>query len=297
MQKPHISSTMGVVTVLTCFGYLQTVNLNETHGTSDGLSRLKNPQRGWSRHPKGPLFQFHGASAMARALRLRVLWPSLVMLGIAHWCILPRSFMFPKSHSSYTVLSKADGKCSLEPPEDFCGVEKIECYTEPLYDQFRCRWFARLCHFLSRAKVWALRRDVPASRDLFHSLAILHVWYLTYPSLIKKGDIFIKFEFGAAQKTSQNLDIKILNASEFESLTEGKTKLSERKFTFPKPLWALQNFLKNQWEQKDYKAAPWEKSNCNQMVRELFLYLEDFRCGHVSALRWVRWNDEQAASG
>ena len=146
-QKPHISSTMGVVTVLTCFGYLQTVNLNETHGTSDGLSRLKNPQRGWSRHPKGPLFQFHGASAMARALRLRVLWPSVVMLGIAHWCILPRSFMFPKSHPSYTVLSKADGKCSLEPPEDFCGVEKIECYTEPLYDQFRCRWFARLCHF------------------------------------------------------------------------------------------------------------------------------------------------------
>ena len=101
------------------------------------------------------------------------------------------------------------------------------------------------------------------------------MWYLTYPSLIKKGDIFIKFEFGAAQKTSQNLDIKILNASEFESLTEGKTKLSERKFTFPKPLWALQNFLKNQWEQKDYKAAPWEKSNCNQMVREVFEFLEE----------------------
>ena len=283
-QKPHISSTMGVVTVLTCFGYLQT-NLNETHGTSDGLSRLKNPQsRGWSRHPKGPLFQFHGAS-MARALRLCVLWPSLV-LGIAHWCILPRSFMFPKSHPSYTVLSKE--KCSFLEPEYWSvgpvGVEKIECYTEPLYDHFRCRWFARLCHFLSRAKVWALRRDVPASRDWFHSLAILHVWYLTYPS-IKKGDIFIKFEFGAAQKTSQNLDIKILNASEFESLTEGKTKLSERKITFPKPLRALQNFLKNQWEQKDYKAAPWEKSNCNQMVRDLFLYLEDFRCGHVSAFR------------
>ena len=49
--------------------------------------------------------------------------------------------------------------------------------------------------------------------------------------------------------------------------------LSERRFTTIE-IARVKGFLKKDWEGKDYIAAPWAKSNCNKMVRELFLFCE-----------------------
>lgn len=66
-----------------------------------------------------------------------------------------------------------------------------------------------------------------------------------------------------------------LNATEFKEAIKGKEKWIEREVKKAVPLWKFQHFLIDRWNWKDYKAAPWKKSNCNQMVREVFEFLEE----------------------
>ena len=277
--------------------------------------------------------------APARIFQLRALWLSLVVLGLGtHWCFqsVIRSNLSkscPKSDSLCTVHSNAHGRCSfLWEVWDEWYVDQVVSYTEPLYDQIPWKWLAKRFHNWSKRKFWASRSDVPASRDLMHSLAVVRVIHQPKPvsfsymksrnwtqhvfpklalaidtvgrivveagiavdtgvSLAKhrRSALFlqnarssyrphrhrdkkIKAEFGAAQ-TATNLDVRDLNATEGKEAIKGKEKWIEREVKKAVPLWKFQHFLIDRWNWKDYKAAPWKKSNCNQMVREVFEFL------------------------
>ena len=279
--------------------------------------------------------------APARIFQLRALWLSLVVLGLGtHWCFqsVIRSNLSkscPKSDSLCTVHSNAHGRCSfLWEVWDEWYVDQVVSYTEPLYDQIPWKWLAKRFHNWSKRKFWASRSDVPASRDLMHSLAVVRVIHQPKPvsfsymksrnwtqhvfpklalaidtvgrivveagiavdtgvSLAKhrRSALFlqnarssyrphrhrdkkIKAEFGAAQ-TATNLDVRDLNATEGKEAIKGKEKWIEREVKKAVPLWKFQHFLIDRWNWKDYKAAPWKKSNCNQMVREVFEFLEE----------------------
>lgn len=231
--------------------------------------------------------------------------------------------------------SNAHGRCSfLWEVWDEWYVDQVVSYTEPLYDQIPWKWLAKRFHNWSKRKFWASRSDVPASRDLIHSLAVVRVIHQPKPvsfsymksrnwtqhvfpklalaidtvgrivveagiavdtgvSLAKhrRSALFlqnarssyrphrhrdkkIKAEFGAAQ-TATNLDVRDLNATEGKEAIKGKEKWIEREVKKAVPLWKFQHFLIDRWNWKDYKAAPWKKSNCNQMVREVFEFLEE----------------------
>ncbi|CAE7369213.1 rep [Symbiodinium microadriaticum] len=53
----------------------------------------------------------------------------------------------------------------------FQGVDVVglEWRTEPLDDEIPIPWLARACHGLSSRKLFARRKDLPASRDMYHS--------------------------------------------------------------------------------------------------------------------------------
>ena len=68
----------------------------------------------------------------------------------------------------------------------------------------------------------------------------------------------IKAEFGAAQETASNLDVRDLNATEFKQTTTGKEKWIEREIKKAVPLWKFQHFLIDRWKWK-LQSCPLEK--------------------------------------
>ena len=85
-------------------------------------------------------------------------------------------FASPLSHGCRSTRSPATmrrASSELDGPVygRFPGADVVglEWRTEPLEDEIPIPWLAKACHGLSARKLFARRKDLPASRDMYHS--------------------------------------------------------------------------------------------------------------------------------
>ena len=120
---------------------------------------------------------------------------------------------------------------------------------------------AELAHWCSSQKVFAFRRDLPASRDLYHSTIYVE---LSKPVL---GTLLLECCFGAdVQNNGGNLLVCPVDECRgtykgYRSCPPG-TQFSK-----------IQRFLR-EWDNMDYCANPVAKQNCNEFAREAIMWAE-----------------------
>ena len=211
-------------------------------------------------------------------------------------------FFYPTSHAHTSLRRRASLRrssvrdCPVYGRFPDADVVGLEWRTDPLEDQIPVRWLARFCHQLSTRKVFSKRKDLPASRDMYHSTvyvffshevffqfrAILQRWFPRLAKLWKaapttrvirwlwrpfmKGSRCLECSFGAdLENTGWNLIAR--------PVQRPRGNL-QRRCNIRAPYSSLQMKLQ-EWSQKDYSANPLKKANCNEFVRECLLWGED----------------------
>ena len=130
-------------------------------------------------HPKlmDPL-QWHCHTKLQKAKTFAAAIPLLAFTAAP--LLSPRQevqlFASPLSHGCRSTRSPATmrrASSELDGPVygRFPGADVVglEWRTEPLEDEIPIPWLAKACHGLSARKLFARRKDLPASRDMYHS--------------------------------------------------------------------------------------------------------------------------------
>ena len=241
--------------------------------------------------------------------RLHKVWRSAIvpLLAIAPMLAFagqtPQLFSYPKSHASHTVHSpgrlrpaSAQRDCPVYGRFPDVDVVSLHWHTEPLQDQIPVPVLARVCHWASTKKVFSKRKDLPASRDMYHSTVyvivskdlffqfrgLIQKWFPStskrwrraprrrvFRWLLKpfmKGTRCLECTFGAdLDSTGQNLWV---------CPVQHPRGVLQRSCEISAPYSSLQMKLQ-EWAPKDYSANPIKKANCNQFARECLLWGEE----------------------
>ena len=254
-------------------------------------------------HPELNMLLFHASPAhRGTSKRFRTVISTMVlhMLGCAFAVLLlvvskDQEVFFQSSRSSATVYQKPQPrtvaskvlhypKCPVYGDFPDAFITRIEWYTEPLTDQLG--FFGRVAHFFTMLKVFAFRKDLPASRDCLHSFLCIRV---EVQGPISWETRWLEVGFGAdQQERGHNLDVRF---SPVPWPRSGRCQSSKRVKKMPFRL--FQGYLRC-WDNKEYAAFPAFDSNCNQCAREGIEEVEEWnRKGYFERL-WLRRKAKRA---
>ena len=235
------------------------------------------------------------------SFRTLIFWVSIVFLILRVQSLIVEGFQ-KSVKVSHTVHSPASFRqagvrdCPVYGRFPGADVVGLEWRTEPLKDQIPIRWLARVCHWSSSQKFFARRKDLPASRDMYHSTVYITVSYdvfLQFRSPIQrwfpgtskmwrrsprrrlwrwllkpfmKGTRHLECGFGAdLENSGRNLLVRPIQHPRGEL---------QRSCNITAPYSSLQMVFQ-EWAGKDYSANPMKKANCNQFARECLLWGEE----------------------
>ena len=156
-------------------------------------------------------------------------------------------------------------------------ILEMEWWTTPLTQTVGA--LAGLFHGLSSLKLFSKKKNLPASRDLFHSCIYIRVKHLCPPeSKVRRRlprflrrllnflfpcERLYKFEFGAFGKRP---DASNLQAAHVDSSLPDEYLKRTIIFQMPPPFTHYQEAVLRKWNEQPYLLVG--KSNCNQFARE-----------------------------